>query len=91
MKDGIKIQKKAVALSYPEGCSAPFILCKGTGRLAERMTELAERFKVPVVFDADSVHILSLQETGSYIPPETYEVFAAIFAFLKEAETYAKD
>lgn len=91
MNDDMKVHKKAAALCYPKGFPAPFILCKGTGRLAERMTELAERFKVPVVFNSEAVQILSLQEAGTYIPPETYEVFAAIFAFVKEAETYAKD
>lgn len=91
MKNDIKARKKAAALCYPEGFPAPFILCKGTGLLAERMTELAERFKVPVVFNPEAVQILSLQEAGTYIPPETYEVFAAIFAFLKEVEMYAKN
>lgn len=91
MKSDMKVHKKAAALCYPEGFPAPFILCKGTGRLAERMTELAERFKVPVVFKPEAVEILSLQEAGTYIPPETYDIFAAIFAFLKEVETYAKN
>lgn len=91
MKNDIKVRKKAAALCYPEGFPAPFILCKGTGLLAERMTELAERFKVPVVFNPEAVQILSLQEAGTYIPPETYEVFAAVFAFLKEVEMYAKN
>lgn len=91
MKGSTKMRKTAAALCYPKGAPAPFIVCKGTGRLAERMTELAERFKVPVVFEPDAAQILSLQEAGTYIPPETYEVFAAIFAFLKEAETYEKN
>ena len=34
-------KKTAVALRYPEGFPAPFIACKGTGRLVEVMTDLA--------------------------------------------------
>ena len=91
MKGGTKGRKKAAALCYPEGYPAPFIVCKGSGLLAERMTELAQRFNIPLVFEPEAAQILSLQEAGTYIPPETYEVFAAIFAFLKEVETYAKN
>ena len=77
MKSDMKVHKKAAALCYPEGFPAPFILCKGTGRLAERMTELAERFKVPVVFNrrlckyflCRKPELIFLRKPMTFLPP----------------------
>ena len=86
-----RAEKRAAALRYPEGFPAPFLVCKGTGRLADRMTELAAELGIPLVFEPETAHILSLQEVGTYIPPETYGVIAAVFAFLKENEVHGKN
>ena len=84
-------KKTAVALRYPEGFPAPFIACKGTGRLAEVMTDLASELSIPIVSEPETANILSMQEVGSCIPPETYQVLAAVFCFLKENETYGNN
>ena len=77
---------KAAALRYPAWADAPFIAAKAKGALAERLVEIARQNDVPVVKDADLTDVLTLQEVGDYIPPETYEVLAGIFALLKRIE-----
>ena len=77
---------KAAALRYPAWADAPFIAAKAKGALAERLVEIARQNDVPVVKAADLTDVLTLQEVGDYIPPETYEVLAGIFALLKRIE-----
>ena len=75
-------KQTAIALSYPEGFPAPFIVAKGKGFIAEKMLEIAEQNKIPVVKEELAANVLSLYDIGDYIPAETYEVIAGIFAFL---------
>ncbi|MGI5173584.1 EscU/YscU/HrcU family type III secretion system export apparatus switch protein [Treponema sp. OMZ 840] len=84
-------RKTAVALRYPEGFPAPFIACKGRGRLADAIIRTAKESGVPLVAEPETAQILSLQEIGSYIPQETYQILAAVFCFLKENEAYGND
>ncbi len=74
--------KKAVALKYPEGASAPFIAASAKGFLAEKMLEVAAEKKIPVTEDAALADFLSVQEIGQAIPEETWEAVAKIFAFV---------
>ncbi len=75
-------RKQAVALRYPEGAVAPFIVAKGKGDLADRILQIAEENNVHVEQDEMTAQILSMYEVGELIPPETYEVVAGIFSFL---------
>lgn len=75
-------KKQAVALRYPEGAVAPFIVAKGKGELAERILQIAKENDVYIEHDEITTQILSLYEIGELIPPETYEVVAGIFSFL---------
>jgi flagellar biosynthesis protein len=77
---------KATALQYPDWADAPFIAAKARGVLAERLLETARQNGVPVVKDADLTDVLTLAEAGDYIPPETYQVLAGIFAVLRRIE-----
>ena len=77
---------KAVALHYPDWADAPYISAKAKGRAAEYMLKIAEENDVPVVENADMAEVLSIQETGSFIPEETYAAIAAIFAFVMKVE-----
>lgn len=74
--------KKAVALKYPEGASAPFIAASAKGFLAEKMLEVAAEKEIPVTEDAALADFLSVQEIGQAIPEETWEAVAKIFAFV---------
>lgn len=78
--------KKAVALSYLDGTEAPFLTAKGKEHLAEKIIQIAENNSIPVVKNIEATDIISLQEIGEYIPEETYEILAKIFAFIKLKE-----
>ena len=80
--------KKAVALSYRDGIEAPFLTAKGKEHLADKIIQLAKANSVPVVKNIEATEVISLQEIGEYIPEETYEILAKIFAFIKSKEGY---
>ena len=80
----MKNEKKAVALKYPQGVSAPLIAASAKGYLAEKMLEIAEREKIPLVKNDELADFLTVQEIGSIIPQETWEVVAKIFAFVAD-------
>lgn len=80
----MKNEKKAVALKYPQGASAPLIAASAKGYLAEKMLEIAEREKIPLVKNGELTDFLTVQEIGSIVPPETWEAVAKIFAFVAD-------
>ncbi len=82
------MKKTAIALQYPENAPAPFITFKGCGSKAEKMIEIAKKNNIPIVSEPETAFVLSLHEIGNCIPPETYEVLAGVFAFLKKVEDY---
>ena len=79
-------EKKAVALKYPEDAYAPFIVASEKGFLAERLLKIARDNNVPVVRNDIVADVLSLQETGSFIPEQTWQAVAKIFAFIAQLE-----
>ncbi len=81
-----KDELKAVALKYPENASLPFISAVAKGELAKRLLEIAEKQKIPVVKNITAANILSVQEIGSAIPENTWEIVAKIFAAVVECE-----
>ena len=75
--------KKAAALAYDaESDTAPKLVAKGKGDIAERIIALALEHNLPVRSDADLLEILDNVEVGTEIPLEVYAVVAEIFAFL---------
>jgi flagellar biosynthesis protein len=75
--------KKAVALKYKPGDDhAPRVTAKGTGRLAERIIEMARKHGIPVKDDPDLVEVLSRLDLHDQIPPELYVVVAELLAFV---------
>jgi flagellar biosynthesis protein len=78
-----KKPKKAVALKYKPGNDhAPRVTAKGTGRLAERIIEMARKHGIPVKDDPDLVEVLSRLDLHDQIPPELYVVVAELLAFV---------
>jgi flagellar biosynthesis protein len=75
--------KKAIALKYKPGDDhAPRVTAKGTGRLAERIIEMARQHGIPVKDDPDLVEVLSRLDLHDEIPPELYVVVAELLAFV---------
>jgi len=67
--------KRAIALSYEEGVhEAPEVVAEGTGRIAEKILELAAEHGVPIHHDPVLVESLAALEVGELIPPEFYPV-----------------
>jgi len=78
-----KTTQKAVALRYDQGRdSAPRVVGKGQGPLAQKILDLATEYGIPVHSDADLVEILSLLNLNEEIPPETYVLVAEVLAFV---------
>jgi flagellar biosynthesis protein len=76
-------RRKAVALRYDDiRDSAPRVVAKGRGRIAERIIEAAEEAGVPIHEDADLVEVLSKLELDQIIPPALYQAVAEVLAFL---------
>lgn len=77
---------KAVALKYPESAEAPFISAVGKGLAAEKILEIAKEHSIPVVENEIAADVLSVQEIGSMIPENTWEIVAQIFSVVVKYE-----
>jgi flagellar biosynthesis protein len=74
--------KKAVALKYERGTdAAPKVTAKGTGLIAEKILEIAEKEGIPITEDPDLVTALARLDFYDQIPPELYRAVAEILAF----------
>ena len=73
--------KKAVALKY-DGESAPRVVAKGQGHVAEQIIHLARQAGVPVEHDEALVALLAQIELDCEIPRELYEAVAQLLAFV---------
>jgi len=75
--------KKAVALKYEQKKdSAPKVVAKGRGWIAERIIELARKHGVPLKEDEALVEVLSKLEIYEEIPVELYKAVAEILVFV---------
>ena len=84
--------KKAVALKYnKEKDTAPKVTAKGTGLIAEKILELAEKEGIPVTEDPDLVTALAQLDFYDEIPPELYQAVAEILAFAYRLNNKMRD
>lgn len=76
-------RKKAAALRYDaERDTAPKIVAKGSGKIAERIIEIAKQYDIPIRDDPGLVEALSSLDLYQEIPPELYRAVAEILAFV---------
>lgn len=81
MKDGDS--KKAVALRYnKETDSAPRVVAKGRGGVAEKILQIAKEYNIPLKEDPVLVEALSTLDLYQEIPPELYRAVAEVLAFV---------
>ena len=74
-----KKKQKVVALKYDVlKQSAPQIVAKGLGNMAERIVEVAGEHGIPLKEDPELVEILSQLEVGKDIPAELYQAVAEV-------------
>ena len=82
--------KKAVALKYEPGeRSAPVLVAKGKGRLAEQILDRAKENGIPVQEDSSLVEVLSKLDVDQEIPPELYTLVAEILSFVYRSDRRA--
>jgi flagellar biosynthesis protein len=75
--------KKAVALRYvPPLDRAPKVTAKGSGLLAQKIIELAQKHGIPIKEDPVLIQVLSQLDFYQEIPPSIYIVVAEILAFV---------
>ena len=78
-----KFRQLAVALGYDvDRNSAPKVLAKGAGHVAERILELAKEHDIPIRQDADLVQALAKLDLGEAIPKELYPAVAEVLAYV---------
>lgn len=79
----MKKKSKAVALTYDqEKDSAPKVVAKGSGQVAEKIIETAKAHQVPLVEDENLVQVLEALDLETQIPPELYRAVAEVLAFV---------
>ena len=74
--------EKAVVLKYLKSLPAPFIVCKGRNRLAERIRKIAQENDVEIIREEQLAEQLYQFDEGDYIPEELYEITAGILSFV---------
>ncbi|MBI5639122.1 MAG: EscU/YscU/HrcU family type III secretion system export apparatus switch protein [Nitrospirae bacterium] len=76
-------RKKAAALTYRrDRDSAPRLVARGTGHIAEKIIEIANTHGIHIREDRSLVEILSQLDLNQEIPPELYKAVAEILAFI---------
>jgi flagellar biosynthesis protein len=76
-------RKKAAALKYKPGeDTAPKVVAKGSGNIADRILEVAREHKIPMREDPQLVEVLSTIDLNREIPPELYKAVAEILVFV---------
>ena len=74
--------RKAIALTYEPGTTAPTIVAAGRGYVADKIIETAKENAVPLYEDSELSDTLMRLEIGDTIPPELYKVVADILIFV---------
>jgi len=75
------IPNKAVALKY-EFDSAPRVVAKGDGQVADKIIEIAEEHGVTLYQDSELVKLLSRIEIDDEIPSNLYQAVAVVLSFV---------
>ncbi len=83
-------EKKAVALKYDPGeSSAPKVVAKGRGHVAENILAAAQSNAVPVYQNKSLVNLLMALDLDKEIPPELYTTVAEVLAYIYRMDTKA--
>ncbi len=77
-------QKKAIALRYDKlKDSAPRLIAKGKGFIAEKIVELAKENKIPVIEDDKLLSAAYNLDIYEEIPPSLYKAVAKVLVFVE--------
>ena len=77
-----KNSKRAVALKYNSSKNAaPVVVASGSGYVASKVVEIAEKNGVPIYKDDSLATMLSQLELGSEIPEELFKTIVDIYVY----------
>jgi flagellar biosynthesis protein len=76
----------AVALAYRTGQTAPKVVAKGRGMLAETIIERAKEAGVYVHESPELVSLLMQVDIDQHIPPDLYRAVAELLAWIYRLE-----
>lgn len=79
-------KQAAVALAYRDGMSAPKIVAKGRGLIAEEIIKRAKNSNIYVHESTELVSLLMQVNLDDRIPPELYVIVAELLAWLYRLE-----
>jgi len=82
--------QNAVALAYQGGESAPKVVAKGRGLIAEEIIARAKEHGIFVHESKELVALLMQVELDSHIPPALYRAVAELLAWLYHVEAAKK-
>lgn len=83
-----KDEKEVVALAYEEGMTAPKVIAKGRGYVAQNILEQARENHIPVYKDESLATLLNKIEIGDHIPEALYDVVAQILVFVSDMDEW---
>ncbi len=80
---GYKKDKKAVALKYNRSeDTAPKVVAKGRGYLAEKIEDVAKEHNIPLYEDRELAQMLEALNLNTEIPEDLYAAVAEVLAFI---------
>lgn len=85
-KKPIDPHQKAVAVKYDPQETAPQVVAKGKGYVAEKLLEKAAVSNIPTYKDPKLADELTKIDLGANIPPELYEVVAQVLIFVSDLD-----
>lgn len=75
--------RQVAALRYERGKdSAPRLIAKGKGVVADKILEVARRHGIPIREDRELVQMLASLDLYREVPPDLYKAVAEILAFI---------
>jgi flagellar biosynthesis protein len=85
------MKKKAVALKYDQTqSSAPKVVAKGKGAIAQKILAKAQEFEIPIFQNEALADSLLKLDVDEQIPPNLYKAVAEVFVWLMKSEQKAQ-
>lgn len=81
---------KAAALHYGGSDAAPVVVASGSGYMAEKIVETAQRSGVPVYEDNSLATMLTQLKLGQEIPEELYRAIVEIYVYFLQFDPHAR-
>jgi flagellar biosynthesis protein len=80
------LARVAAALSYRDGMTAPVVVARGRGLVAEEIVRRANEHGVAIQVSGNLATLLTQVEVGHAIPPQLFEAVAELLAWLYRLE-----